>query len=74
MVDSLGIIEFRYQFAGRLLQARLAGNYSQGEVARKLGVTRQCWQNWEYGHSLPPVYLLRPIAAALRVDLAELLP
>ena len=42
-----------YKYADRLIELRKKNNFSQDELAAKVGVSRQAISNWERGESLP---------------------
>jgi transcriptional regulator with XRE-family HTH domain len=57
----------------RILQLRKRWQWSQGELAERLGVTRERVGNWERGENAPPVEALIALSEVLRVSLDELL-
>ncbi len=52
---------------------RLALGISQVELAKKLGVTKQCVSNWENDNILPSVEMLVKIAEFFAISTDELL-
>jgi transcriptional regulator with XRE-family HTH domain len=58
---------------GRILQLRKRWQWSQGELAERLGVTRERVGNWERGENAPPVEALVALGEVLRVSVDELL-
>jgi transcriptional regulator with XRE-family HTH domain len=58
---------------GRILQLRKRRQWSQGELAERLGVTRERVGNWERGENAPPVEALVALGEVLRVSVDELL-
>lgn len=52
---------------------RLEKNFTQEEMARRLGVTAPAVNKWEKGHSMPDITLLSPIARLLDITLDILL-
>ena len=52
---------------------RTARGLSQQALARELHVTREAVSKWENGRGFPEVSLLQPLAAALGVNVSELL-
>jgi len=57
----------------RILRLRKRFQWSQGELAERLGVTRGRVGNWERGENAPPVEALIALGEVLRVSLDELL-
>jgi transcriptional regulator with XRE-family HTH domain len=57
----------------RILQLRKRWQWSQGELAERLGVTRERVGNWERGENAPPVEALVALGEVLRVSVDELL-
>jgi transcriptional regulator with XRE-family HTH domain len=56
----------------RIVQLRKRRSWSQGDLARLLGVTRERVGNWERGEHAPPLEALAMIGEVLRVPLDEL--
>lgn len=57
------MIKLRRKYGEYLKNIRLKSNFSQGEVARKLGYsTAQFISNWERGVSKPPVTILKQLS------------
>lgn len=54
-------------------RARIAAGMTQGELAKKLGVSLVTIWKWEMGYALPRVSRLKDVAGALNVTVAELL-
>ncbi|MEO6195635.1 MAG: helix-turn-helix transcriptional regulator [Thermoanaerobaculia bacterium] len=57
----------------RILRLRKRWQWSQGELAERLGVTRERVGNWERGENAPPVEALVALGEVLRVSVDELL-
>jgi transcriptional regulator with XRE-family HTH domain len=57
----------------RILQLRKRRHWSQGELAERLGVTRERVGNWERGENAPPLEALAALGDLFRVSLDELL-
>lgn len=57
----------------RLKIYRNACSLTQGEVADKLGVTRQAISNWERGQSIPDLEMLQKISRLYNIKLEKLL-
>lgn len=57
----------------RLKIYRNACSLTQGEVADKLGVTRQAISNWERGQSIPDLEMLQKISLLYNIKLEKLL-
>ena len=57
----------------RLKSARIQAGLTQAAVAREFGITPQAVSQWERGETLPEIRNIPRIAAALRLDAAELL-
>ena len=49
-------------------------NYTQKQLADILCVSDKAISKWETGKGLPDIFLLEPIAKALGVSVAELIP
>ena len=60
-------------FATKLLEARLALNLSQQELAEKSGVAAKSISNYERGLTLPSTQILRKLAKALEVSVSYLI-
>ncbi len=60
-------------FAHRIGSLRRAADLTQKDLARVCGVTSQAVSKWERGISCPDIQILDELAAALGVDLQELL-
>lgn len=58
---------------GNLKRLRLARSLSQEDLAQRLNVVRQTISSWETGKTEPDLDTLIAIAAALEVDVAQLL-
>ena len=54
-------------------ELREKNNMTQLQLAEKLGVSDKTVSKWETAKGYPDITLLEPIAAALRVSVAELL-
>lgn len=52
---------------------RIVGNRSQRDVADRLGVSYQTFNNWYQGKSVPRIGVAQKIADTLRVPLADLI-
>jgi transcriptional regulator with XRE-family HTH domain len=59
-------------FAQRLRKARHNAGLTQAQLAREVGVTSQAVSQWERGETLPEIRNIPRIAAALKLDAAEL--
>lgn len=60
-------------FGKRVKSFRLRNNYSQKEIALRIGVSEQAVSKWENGECLPDVYNLKLLAQILRVSVDSLL-
>lgn len=60
-------------FGKRVKSFRLRSNYSQKEIALRIGVSEQAVSKWENGECLPDVYNLKLLAQILRVSVDSLL-
>jgi transcriptional regulator with XRE-family HTH domain len=56
----------------RIVQLRKRRRWSQGELAKRLGITRERVGNWERGDHAPPLEALAALGEVLRVPLDEL--
>jgi len=57
------------EFAKRLKAARVAGGFTQDEIAKKLGyTTAQFISNWERGVAFPPLDALAKLIRIYRLD------
>ncbi|MBQ7642385.1 MAG: helix-turn-helix transcriptional regulator [Clostridia bacterium] len=52
---------------------RIASGYNQQQMAKMLGVTKQCVSNWENDNVMPSVEMLVKVAAFYSVSTDELL-
>ena len=57
----------------RLKLARKNSNLTQGEVAKKLYVTRQTISRWEQGKTLPNNFAIEKLSDIYQVSLDELI-
>ncbi len=57
----------------RIIQIRTEKNMTQGELASRVGVTRQAISKWERGDGLPDLYNVSKLAKALNVSVDDLL-
>ncbi len=62
----------RRELGRRIVQLRKRRRWSQGELAGRLGVTRERVGNWERGEHAPPLEALAALGEVLRVPLDEL--
>lgn len=60
-------------FGKRVKELRTRNNYSQKEVALRIGVSEQAVSKWENGECLPDVYNLKLLTQILRVSVDSLL-
>ena len=60
-------------FGKRVKEFRTRNNYSQKEIALRIGVSEQAVSKWENGECLPDVYNLKLLAQILRVSVDSLL-
>ena len=60
-------------FGKRVRELRTRNNYSQKEVALRIGVSEQAVSKWENGECLPDVYNLKLLTQILRVSVDALL-
>jgi len=60
-------------FADKLKNARITLNFSQAELAEKIGVTRRAIYNYEKTGVLPRAAVLKKIAEALNVSVSYLM-
>ena len=60
-------------FGKRVKSFRLRNNYSQKEIALRIGVSEQAVSKWECGECLPDVYNLKLLAQILRISVDNLL-
>lgn len=60
-------------FGKRVKEFRTRSNYSQKEIAFRIGVSEQAVSKWENGECLPDVYNLKLLAQILRVSVDSLL-
>ncbi len=54
-------------------ELRIKRGITQEQLADELGVTAKAVSKWETGRGLPDITLLEPLAASLRVSVAELI-
>lgn len=60
-------------FGKRIKSFRRKNNYSQKEIALRIGVSEQAVSKWENGECLPDVYNLKLLAQVLRISVDDLL-
>ena len=60
-------------FGKRVKSFRLRKNYSQKEIALRIGVSEQAVSKWENGECLPDVYNLKLLAQILHISVDSLL-
>lgn len=60
-------------FGKRVREFRTRNNYSQKEIALRIGVSEQAVSKWENGECLPDVYNLKLLAQVLHVSVDSLL-
>lgn len=60
-------------FGKRIKSFRLRKNYSQKEIALRIGVSEQAVSKWENGECLPDVYNLKLLAQILHISVDSLL-
>ncbi len=60
-------------FGKRVKSFRVRNNYSQKEIAFRIGVSEQAVSKWENGECLPDVYNLKLLAQILRISVDSLL-
>ena len=60
-------------FGKRVRSFRIKNNYSQKEIALRIGVSEQAVSKWENGECLPDVYNLKLLAQILRISVDSLL-
>lgn len=60
-------------FGKRVKSFRLKNNFSQKEIALRIGVSEQAVSKWENGECLPDVYNLKLLAQILRISVDSLL-
>lgn len=64
----------RHFSGARLRRFRERRGWSVDDLAGKAGVSRQAISSWETSKALPTPALLKRISAALRVEIADLVP
>lgn len=57
----------------KLKEARTSNGYTQGEMAKKLGLSNSAYSNYENGYSEPPVEVLTAFCAETGIELKGLL-
>ncbi len=60
-------------FGKRVKEFRTRNNYSQKEIALRIGVSEQAVSKWENGECLPDVYNLKLLSHIFRVSADSLL-
>ncbi len=61
------------QLAKRIQENRTKKNYSQDDLALKIGVTRQAISKWERGEGLPDLYNVKKLSDAFGITVDELI-
>lgn len=57
----------------KLKKARTSNGYTQGEMAKKLGLSNSAYSNYENGYSEPPVEVLSAFCTETGIELKDLL-
>lgn len=57
----------------KLKEARMRSDYTQGEMAKKLGLSHSAYSNYENGYSEPPVEVLTAFCAEIGIEMKDLL-
>lgn len=57
----------------KLKEARTSSGYTQGEMAKKLGLSNSAYSNYENGYSEPPVEVLTAFCTETGIKLKDLL-
>ncbi len=57
----------------KIARAREAKGLSLRDAAKRLGISRQCWHQWESGYRTPTLKTAHRIADALDTSLSEML-
>ena len=60
-------------FGKRVREFRTRKNYSQKEIALRIGVSEQAVSKWENGDCLPDIYNLKLLAQMLHISVDSLL-
>jgi transcriptional regulator with XRE-family HTH domain len=60
------------RYAAMLKSLRERAGLSQAELARRLGINQPSLSRWESGQGEPGLSIIRPLAAALGVDIETL--
>lgn len=60
-------------FCKNLKDARKLSNFTQKQVAERLGVVESCYANWEQGRTEPNIDMLRKLGEIFNVSIDELL-
>ena len=62
-----------YTFGNKISELRRGLNFSQRELAEKVGVTNKAVSKWETGKSKPTTNVIRKLASLFNLDVEELL-
>ena len=60
-------------FCKNLKDVRKLSNFTQKQVAERLGVVESCYANWEQGRAEPNIDMLRKLGEIFNVSIDELL-
>ena len=60
-------------FCKNLKDARKLSNFTQKQVAERLGVVESCYANWEQGRTEPNIDMLRKLGEIFNLSIDELL-
>lgn len=63
----------QFEIGKQIAEARKALQYTQKEVAQKIGVSDKTVSKWERGVGYPDISLLLPLCKALHIEVAQLL-
>ena len=60
-------------FCKNLKDVRKLSNFTQKQVAERLGVVESCYANWEQGRTEPNIDMLRKLGEIFNLSIDELL-
>lgn len=61
------------EISKKLKEARINSGFTQGEMAKKLGISNSAYSNYENAYSEPPVEILQKFCSEVNLELKDLL-
>lgn len=61
------------EISKKLKEARINSGFTQGEMAKKLGISNSAYSNYENAYSEPPVEILQKFCSEVNLEMKDLL-